>query len=264
MKLRERYRRLTFWNKIAFWGSLASLVGAIFLVVNLVTATRDTFSDPLAFTEIHDYVDSHIHIGASSDRSLEWIQTNTEGIPTTPFMSFTVTSSAPRYHVQIAPYLVIDVTEVKPIPENIAAVYQGERGGGAIIRQFKVALAPETGLVAAPHINDEGAHPDYDYYTLGPGESEIFTLYLSYESGYIYTYNIGVQYRYRDHDEVRWLPKTYKIGTPSEPVPVFGWQNLSTVETHPDHVPPRYVREWAQRTEQFMNQRRVFSLNQIQ
>ena len=263
MKLRERYRRLTMWNKIAFWGSLASVLGAIFLVANLAMATRDTFSDPLTFSEIEDYVDSHIHIGASSENSLEWIQANTEGIPTTPFMSFTVTSGAPRFHVQVAPYLVIDVTDVQPIPQNIAAVYQGERGGGAIIRQFKVALAPETGLVAAPHRNDEGGHPEYDYYTLGPGESEIFTLYLSYESGHIYTYKIGVQYRYRNQDKVRWLPKTYKIGAPSEPVPVFGWENIFTVKTHPDAVPLRYVRDWAQTTTQFMNRRRVFSLNQI-
>ena len=27
MTLRERYRRLTLWNKIAFWGSVASLIG---------------------------------------------------------------------------------------------------------------------------------------------------------------------------------------------------------------------------------------------
>jgi hypothetical protein len=26
MKLRERYRRLTLWNKIAFWGSIASII----------------------------------------------------------------------------------------------------------------------------------------------------------------------------------------------------------------------------------------------
>ena len=36
MKLRERYRRLTFWNKFAFWGSLASIIGlpiGIFAIV---------------------------------------------------------------------------------------------------------------------------------------------------------------------------------------------------------------------------------------
>jgi len=29
MKIRDRYKKLTFWNKIAFWGSAASLVGLI-------------------------------------------------------------------------------------------------------------------------------------------------------------------------------------------------------------------------------------------
>ncbi len=27
MKLRERYKRLTFWNKVGFWGAIASIVG---------------------------------------------------------------------------------------------------------------------------------------------------------------------------------------------------------------------------------------------
>ncbi len=29
MKLRERYRRLTLWNKLSVWGAVASLVGLV-------------------------------------------------------------------------------------------------------------------------------------------------------------------------------------------------------------------------------------------
>ncbi len=35
MKLRERYRRLNLWNKLAFWGSVASIAGLIVAVVAL-------------------------------------------------------------------------------------------------------------------------------------------------------------------------------------------------------------------------------------
>jgi hypothetical protein len=45
MKLRERYRRLTFWNKFAFWGSLASIVGLLLGVYPLTN--MQTQSDPL-------------------------------------------------------------------------------------------------------------------------------------------------------------------------------------------------------------------------
>ena len=38
MKLRERYRRLTFWNKFAFWGSVASIIGLPLGIVALVIA----------------------------------------------------------------------------------------------------------------------------------------------------------------------------------------------------------------------------------
>ena len=29
MKLRQRYAKLTFWNKVGFWGSVASLLGLL-------------------------------------------------------------------------------------------------------------------------------------------------------------------------------------------------------------------------------------------
>lgn len=36
MTIRERYRRLTLWNKIGFWGSIASFVGLVPLVVSML------------------------------------------------------------------------------------------------------------------------------------------------------------------------------------------------------------------------------------
>lgn len=33
MKIHQRYRRLTLWNKIAFWGSLASIIGLLFALL---------------------------------------------------------------------------------------------------------------------------------------------------------------------------------------------------------------------------------------
>lgn len=39
MKLRERYNRLTLWNKVAFWGSIASIVGFIWCLLVFFQST---------------------------------------------------------------------------------------------------------------------------------------------------------------------------------------------------------------------------------
>ncbi len=36
MTLRQRYRRLTLWNKVGFWGSVASLVGVLIALLTVV------------------------------------------------------------------------------------------------------------------------------------------------------------------------------------------------------------------------------------
>ena len=36
MTLIQRYRRLTLWNKIGFWGSIASLVGVLIALLTVV------------------------------------------------------------------------------------------------------------------------------------------------------------------------------------------------------------------------------------
>ncbi len=36
MTLLQRYRRLTLWNKVGFWGSVASIIGLVIAFVTLV------------------------------------------------------------------------------------------------------------------------------------------------------------------------------------------------------------------------------------
>ena len=40
MKLRERYRKLTFWNKIGFWGALAGIASLIIVIFTLLVPKK--------------------------------------------------------------------------------------------------------------------------------------------------------------------------------------------------------------------------------
>jgi agmatine/peptidylarginine deiminase len=51
LKLRQRYRRLTLWNKIAFWGSITSIIGVLFLVHGVFYPPRH-ISYPLRITQL--------------------------------------------------------------------------------------------------------------------------------------------------------------------------------------------------------------------
>lgn len=231
----------------------------------MISGIRTSLSDPVKIDEIGDSVDSYIYPGIDQQKAVSWIEQNVAGVPTTTFLSFTVTSIAPRLQVQLAPYLVIDVIRVEPIPQPVVAVYKGERGAGGGIRYFIGALTSEArGFVAAPHIDGETFNfAEYDYYRLSPGEAEIMMLYLTYEPGYVYTFRIGVQFRYDGANRVHWLPDTYRRGIPNQPFPTFAWNHQLDTVPHPDYDSPDAAREWRIKTKRFEVQNRAFTLSQI-
>jgi hypothetical protein len=52
MKITERYRRLSFWNKFAFWGTVASILGLFIYVATLLIGTHQNVT-------IYNYFDKH-------------------------------------------------------------------------------------------------------------------------------------------------------------------------------------------------------------
>lgn len=261
MNLYTRYKFLNFWNKYQFW---AASVGFIIAIFALLSWLRSEVSDPLEIARVDYYVDSYLYEGRQPTQvSIEPLDPS--GIPTTPFFSFSLTSEAEHYDIQIAPYLVIDVESVSPLPKQVFGVYQGERGDGGGVRYFQASLlSTDTGLITAPHKSADGtgAFPAYDYYRLRPGESEEFMLTLAYQPGFVYTFNVGVQYRYRHRDMIQWLPKTFRVGVPANRIPIFYFRKQST-ELHPDFVPLDDVRQWRIRTDEFLARNTLFSLRQI-
>jgi hypothetical protein len=146
-----------------------------------------------------------------------------------PFVFVDVTSQVDDETITLSPYLVVEVTDVRPMPENVNYVHYPTGGGGATIIPFVATLAPEReGVFYAPQltedINDmEGIlnHPpmsrsNYDYFTLKPGERQIFLLGITMLPGYYYHLRVGVQYSYNGDQVVDWSEEEQIVGVPLE------------------------------------------------
>ena len=58
MKLRDRYKRLSFWNKIGFWGGTASIVGVLIFLFQLIFPIIQKKFPSLELVEITPYLQS--------------------------------------------------------------------------------------------------------------------------------------------------------------------------------------------------------------
>ncbi|RFN58419.1 hypothetical protein [Marixanthomonas ophiurae] len=154
-----------------------------------------------------------------------------------PFYGFSVSSISNKGFVQIAPYLLIDVTKVTSINEDLAGFYFGERGGGAILREFKANIFPKEGIQVAPMINaTKGKYVNsIDYISLMPGEVEEFMLYLDFYPGFYYDLRIGLQIKFNGINSVIWDTNSFHRGVPSTKMPIYDFTSTKfNVKYHPD------------------------------
>jgi hypothetical protein len=97
-----------------------------------------------------------------------------------------VTSLAKFETARLSPYLVIEVTDVRPMPERVSYVVPGPLGGaGGTIKYFVATLSPERkGVFYTPQLTSDTTlrtytpsnHKVYYYFTLEPGTKELFML----------------------------------------------------------------------------------------
>ena len=173
----------------------------------------------------------------SSQQKTKWlndIYTDQAGYSSTPFFNFSVSSEANRNFVQIAPYLLIHVMHVEPVPQNVAGMYLGERGGAAILREFRTCLLPEPGVQIASL--DQRNYPSrIDFITLEPGEVEEFHFTVTTLSDYVYHFRIGLQVKFKGESFAVWHPTVYRRAKTSRTIPLVTWRNDSFLpEPYPD------------------------------
>lgn len=267
MKLSTRYQRLNLWNKVAFWGSAASIFGVALVLFSAAGQVTRQYRAPIKIDRLYDEIDSRVFEGVGMDSPIDQVKTSVNWITTTPFMSFSLSSIANKSMVQIAPYLVIDVIDARALEMPMVALYEGERGGAEILREFQARLLPVQGIQIAPLSSRNVAA--VDFFSLTPGEVEEFFLNVSTLPGYRVVFRVGIQYRYEGSDNVVWLDKQFEYGLPKTQIPISLWSKAYEVAYHPDFYPenseqyyPEYVRYWTA-TRQFINSKRVFLPSQI-
>lgn len=202
---------------------------------------------PQAEPDDFDPIASTLGSGVESDnvtfpnayrgRSLTWILANVpEAVPNVWRIDASLKSVAGREFVQFAPYLVLDVSEAQPFPADWSAIYQGERGDAGDTREFNARITPNVGIQYAALIDKNGdIDRDIDYFSLMPSEPEELMVGIMYTPGYVYTYRVGVPFKYKGRYGVHWLTGKIRAGIPAYELPVAGFENTDfEIKTHPD------------------------------
>jgi hypothetical protein len=152
MRLRERYRRLTLWNRISFWGSVTSFVGlaiafwtfrpstvpssrltlADLSVIDSTTLDvklKNSGSDAAFITGIRVHIESVTRSGGCGDPGCMMMLVGPSGVYT---YDLTAVIEGSEYHVRPSP-------NVKP-DTSLARLFAGAEATGPVMRLSHVVL----------------------------------------------------------------------------------------------------------------------------
>lgn len=167
-------------------------------------------------------------------KDMNRIYAELDSVSSTPFFNFSVSSVADKNFVQIAPYVLVEVIEVKQPKMQLAAYNLVERGGAGVLREFFGALVPVEGLQVAPLMQDFTSQR-IDFITLEPGEVEEFHLSLRYFPDYWFEFRIGLQLKFSGKTITVWADRTHRRGSVNGSLPVITWSdNAPRVQALPD------------------------------
>jgi hypothetical protein len=203
---------------------------------NMDERLRDkSYLDNIVFSASHSVVGREMAL-PEAEAAMQGIRSTGRYSTSDPYYSFSVSSVANRGFVQIAPYLLVRVSHVEPISEQLAGFYFGERGGGAVLREFRATVFPKEGVQVAPMINSmEGGYvSNIDYISLEPGEVEEFLLTLEFIPGYYYDIRLGLQIKFNGINSVVWDANEFRRGIPLSEIPIY---DFSSNQFNPKHHP---------------------------
>ncbi|MBV7257927.1 hypothetical protein KCG44_14165 [Pacificimonas sp. WHA3] len=226
------------------------------------------FNDNLTFSRRYTGLfDSSVSVGAWQEKG-EWLLRNDpNAVAHIWFMQFTVESQSDRNFTQVAPYLVVEVASAQPLPDDLAFVYEGGRGGAALVREFRGSIPAEPGVYFAPWIDrqTQEANRSADYFSLMPREPEMFSFSLNIDSGFLYEMRVGVHYRYQEKHRIHWVTPFFRNGIPGTPLPGWDFADAFPVQLHPDAEgdDPAATQRRAREGAAFANGGKLFRPDQI-
>lgn len=205
------------------------MVGAVLGIIQFVGWLQDVSEDPIrAEYYVHFSSDEGVLLGKFDPHDNYLSKKYTKGmVHWDPLIDVAVTGRAEDETVTLSPYLVVQVTDVRPIPERANYLVYPMGGAGGDANYFVATLAPEReGVFYAPQqTKDTALGPlvrglttekpkTYDYFTLTPGEKEFFELKVTMLPGYYYWFRVGVQYSYKGEQGVVWSKRKFVTGEP--------------------------------------------------
>ena len=211
----------TIWAAI---GAIGVVTGAVLGVMGLVELLGDVGKDPIRTSHFFQ-TDEEATIVGGIDSQEKDLDSYELAYPSARVL-VSVTSRVEDETVTLAPYLVIEVTKLKPMPKMVDYAIFPANGAGGTANHFVATLAPEReGVFYAPQLTNDTEPPPlngdspvsnlkvYDYFTLTPGETENFVLSTAMLPGYYY-YRVGVQYSYKGDHGVHWIEREFVVGEP--------------------------------------------------
>jgi competence ComEA-like helix-hairpin-helix protein len=144
-----------------------------------------------------------------------------------PSINVDIVSRVDREWIKLAPYLVVQIRDTKPVPETVDFLSPLGAGGGGNTDAFTATLSPNRDQTfGAPQVRatmsaDERKayspnQKPFDYFTLRSGEREVFELNINTMPGYYYYYRIGILYSYKGRQSVKWIDKTFVAALPAK------------------------------------------------
>ncbi|MBC8553391.1 MAG: hypothetical protein H8D23_27550 [Candidatus Brocadiales bacterium] len=135
------------------------------------------------------------------------------------FIDMTITSVAPNEWVRISNKVVVKITDHTPL--QLEDVYLPSCGGQGKTREFSVVVWNSLST------EFDGINRDVDFYTLQPGEFEVFNVEIGASEPGIYGLVLGVEYQYQGKTSILWSADKFYLYTPEE---YRGWTYYDELE----------------------------------
>lgn len=122
--------------------------------------------------------------------------------------------------LQLDPKMLIKLTAYEENDEpRKDAVYVGQFGGGSYIH-YSVTLPRER--LRAGMVIESARNPDFDYYSLVPGERAVFFISLSPSAPGKYEFSVGLEYWFGGTRQTTWTNDSFKMVVVDK-YRSFGW-----------------------------------------
>ena len=124
-------------------------------------------------------------------------------------IDMTITSTSQAEWIRLSNKVLAKIIHYEPLPDSVN-IYSPPCGGGEEFRDFVFRINNSPGIEFA------SSKPDIDYYSLQPGEFEVFNILLKATAPGLYEVKLGIEYAYCGINSQIWTTETFILLTPEE------------------------------------------------